>query len=89
MDLTIDLVRETLFAAGVLLAGPLALGLLLGCLLAAFQAITSIHDPTIALVPRLLAVGALLGALTPWILGQLVDFATRAFAGAGTPWSGG
>jgi flagellar biosynthesis protein FliQ len=52
---------------------------LVGLVVAAFQAASQIQDPTIAHLPRLLAVVAGIVALAPWIGHQIAAFAERMF----------
>jgi flagellar biosynthesis protein FliQ len=50
---------------------------LVGLIVAAFQAASQIQDPTIAHLPRLLAVVAALVVLGPWMGSQIGAFAER------------
>jgi type III secretory pathway component EscS len=52
---------------------------LVGLVVAAFQAASQIQDPTIAHLPRLLAVVAGLVLLAPWMGHQVGSFAERVF----------
>lgn len=56
---------------------------LVGMIVAAFQAATQIQDPTLAHLPRLVAVVAALAFLGPWIGHQITAFAQRVFLLAG------
>jgi len=53
----------------------LAIAALVGLIVAAFQAASQIQDPTIAHLPRLLAVIAALVVLGPWMGSQIGAFA--------------
>lgn len=55
----------------------LAVAGVVGLLVAAFQAASQIQDPTIAHLPRLLAVIAALVVLGPWMGSQIGAFAER------------
>jgi len=55
-----------------------------GLVVAAFQAASQIQDPTIAHLPRLLAVIAALVVLGPWMGGQIGTFAERMLTMAAT-----
>jgi len=55
----------------------LAVAALVGLIVAAFQAASQIQDPTIAHLPRLLAVIAALVILGPWMGSQIGAFAER------------
>ena len=55
----------------------LAVAAIVGLIVAAFQAASQIQDPTIAHLPRLLAVIAALVVLGPWMGSQIGAFAER------------
>jgi flagellar biosynthesis protein FliQ len=55
----------------------LAVAAVVGLIVAAFQAASQIQDPTIAHLPRLLAVIAALVVLGPWMGSQIGAFAER------------
>jgi flagellar biosynthesis protein FliQ len=77
MDLThaIDWSRESLRMA-LILGGPLlAAALLVGLLIGIAQTLTQLHEPVVAMVPRLLAVALVLFLILPWLLGRWVSFA--------------
>jgi flagellar biosynthetic protein FliQ len=57
----------------------LAVGALVGLVIAAFQAASQIQDPTLAHLPRLLAVIAALAWLGPWMGREVSAFAEQAF----------
>ncbi len=86
LDLTItDLVRDLMWTT-LLLAGPaLIVALVIGLLVSIFQALTSVQEQTMALVPKVLAVMlvvllllapamTILKDYTQRVLGQLVEF---------------
>jgi flagellar biosynthesis protein FliQ len=57
---------------------------LVGLIVAAFQAASQVQDPTIAHLPRLLAVIAALVVLGPWMGSQIGTFAERMLTMAAT-----
>jgi type III secretory pathway component EscS len=61
----------------------LAVAAIVGLVVAALQAASQIQDPTIAHLPRLLAVTAALAVLGPWMAGVIALFARHVFAAAG------
>jgi len=63
--------RMALFLGGPLLAVALVVGLLIGI----GQTLTQVHEPVVAMVPRLLAVALVLFLILPWLLGGWVSFA--------------
>jgi type III secretion HrpO family protein len=58
----------------------LAVAAVIGLLVAALQAATQIQDPTLAHLPRLLAVIAALAILGPWMGHTIALFAAQVFA---------
>jgi flagellar biosynthetic protein FliQ len=71
----IALVRQVLVEALALVAPILGVSLVVGLVVALFQALTSVQEQTIAMVPKLLALAGSLFFLLPWMLRHLVDFA--------------
>lgn len=55
----------------------LAVAAIVGLIVAAFQAASQIQDPTIAHLPRLLAVVVALVVMGPWMGSQIGAFAER------------
>jgi flagellar biosynthesis protein FliQ len=58
----------------------LGVAALVGLFVAAFQAASQIQDPTLAHLPRLLAVVAALALLGPWMGHEVASFAAHVFA---------
>jgi len=63
-----------------MVGGPLLLiSLVVGVLVSVLQVVTSIHDMTLSLVPRMLAVFLAFLLLLPWIMKLLIGFSTQLF----------
>jgi type III secretion HrpO family protein len=60
----------------------LGVAAVVGFIVAAFQAASQIQDPTIAHLPRLVAVVAALAILGPWMGHEVAAFAANMFAQA-------
>ncbi len=58
-------------------APVLGTALLVGLLVSLFQAVTQIHEATLAFVPKLVAVIAVFAIAGPWMLTMLVEFIRR------------
>ena len=71
----IDCSREAIRMA-LLLGGPLlAVALVVGLFVGVIQTLTQMHEPVVAMVPRLVAV-LIAGLLAlPWLIGRWVAFA--------------
>ena len=65
----------TLSLAGPLIAGTLAVGLVVSI----FQAATQINEATLSFAPKLIVVAGMLVVLGPWMLDQLITFTTHIF----------
>lgn len=70
MSMTYQALRIALMIAGPLLLVTLVVGLLISI----FQAATQINEMTLSFIPKLLAVGATLVLLGPWLLNTMVDY---------------
>jgi flagellar biosynthesis protein FliQ len=77
----IDLARETVYVALLLAAPALAVGMIVGIAVAIFQAVTSVQEQTMTLVPKLLCVCLTLLLIMPWMLTTLLEFTRRMFGG--------
>lgn len=59
----------------LMLAGPaLAVILVVGIVVSVFQAMTQINESTLSFVPKVVALGALLVILGPWMLQAAVTY---------------
>jgi flagellar biosynthetic protein FliQ len=81
----IDLCRNTLLAAVVIAAPMLIVGMAAGLFVGLMQALTQIQDQTVAFVPKILAMAAVLVACLPWLVVRMVDFTRTVFENAGSP----
>jgi len=81
----IDLSRSALLAAVVIAAPMLIVGMAAGLFVGLMQALTQIQDQTVAFVPKILAMAAVLVACLPWLVVRLVDFTRTVFENAGSP----
>jgi flagellar biosynthetic protein FliQ len=60
-------------------APVLGTALAVGLLVSLFQAVTQIQEPTLAFVPKLIAVIAVFAIGGPWMLTMLVEYIRRMF----------
>ena len=81
----VDLCRATLMAAVVIAAPMLLVGMAAGLLVGLMQALTQIQDQTVAFVPKILAMVAVMIACLPWIVTRMVEFTRVVFENAGSP----
>lgn len=61
---------------------PLLLaGLLIGLVVSVFQAVTQIQEQTLVFIPKILGTALVLVVGGPWMLNQLLAYATELWAG--------
>jgi flagellar biosynthesis protein FliQ len=77
----IDLAREAVWVALLLATPALAVGMIVGIAVAVFQAVTSVQEQTMTLVPKLICVCVTLLVIAPWMLTTLLEFTRRMFGG--------
>ena len=71
--------RHTLETA-LLLAAPILLTcMIVGVVVTLLQAVTSIRDMTLTIVPKLLAVGVVILVFGSWMLGVMLKFTNEIF----------
>jgi flagellar biosynthetic protein FliQ len=54
-------------------------GLVVGLVVSIFQAVTSIQEPTLTFIPKILVTGAVLALLGPWMLDQMLAYVTHLY----------
>ncbi|WP_195462743.1 flagellar biosynthesis protein FliQ [Anaerotruncus colihominis] len=63
------------------LAGPLlAVSIIIGLVIAIFQAATQIHEQTLTFVPKIVAIALMMLLLGPWMITMLSDFMRNLFS---------
>jgi len=68
------------FKTALLLALPgLLTGMLLGLSVSIFQATTQINEMTLSFIPKIVGVVIVIILTMPWMLNEVIDFATRSF----------
>ena len=70
---TVNILRETMLVVLKLAGPPLLAALCVGLVISLLQAVTQINEATLAFVPKVIAVGAVLALLGPFMLATLTD----------------
>ena len=73
-DLALDLFKSTVMFALYVVSPFLIATLIVGLLMSLFQSVTSMQEPTLTFVPKLLVISGLALLLTPWLLRSLSEF---------------
>lgn len=83
-DLAIDLFKTTVVFALYVVAPFLAATLIIGLITSLIQSVTSIQEPTLTFIPKLVALSGLAILLTPWLLRSLSEFTVTIVTRMGT-----
>jgi type III secretory pathway component EscS len=78
--LLLHLVRETLWVALLVSAPPLGAALVVGLATGVLQSATQLQDPSLGVVPRLVAVLGALAVAAPWIGARVLRLAEACLA---------
>ncbi|TWU42208.1 flagellar biosynthetic protein FliQ [Novipirellula artificiosorum] len=81
----VDLCRQTLISAVIIAAPLLLVGMAAGLAIGLLQALTQVQDQTVAFVPKLLSMAAIMIACMPWLINRMVEFTRVVFENAGSP----
>lgn len=73
-ELAMTVIRDTVGKTLALSAPFLIISIVLGLVIAVFQAATQIHEQTITFVPKLVGILLLLLVIGSWMLTDLADF---------------
>ena len=80
-DVVVNLATTALTVAFKVAMPMLGAGLCVGLLVSIFQAVTQIQEQTLAFIPKVLALAAILLLLGPWMLNQLLGYTSDLWAG--------
>lgn len=78
-DLALHWTQDALLTALIVAAPLLGVALAVGLAVSLFQAMTSIQEMTLSVIPKMLAVAGVLLLLAPWMLQTLTDFSVEIF----------
>ncbi|MDH5189364.1 MAG: flagellar biosynthesis protein FliQ [Rhodospirillaceae bacterium] len=75
----VELGRQALWVI-LIMSGPIMLsGLLIGLIIALFQALTTIQEMTLTFVPKIIVIFIAVVAFLPFMISTLVDFSNSLF----------
>lgn len=84
MHEALDLGREALLTALVISAPVLIAGLVVGLIISLAQTVTQLHDQTLSIVPKIVAMAAAAALILPWLTNRLLEYSQNSFAAFGT-----
>lgn len=76
-DNVIDLMRSAIYIAMLMVSVIILPSLLVGLVVAMFQAATQINEQTMSFLPRLLVTLLVLAVMAPWLANKVGEFARR------------
>jgi flagellar biosynthetic protein FliQ len=79
-EVFVDILRDALFLVILLVSAVIIPSLLVGLIVAVFQAATSINEQTLSFLPRLIVTLLSLIAGGHWLVQQLMDYTFRLIA---------
>jgi len=78
----LEFVRQAILSGLIVIAPVILMGFIVGTLMGLVQAATGIHEPVVGLVPRLLAMAAVLVMVMPWMVERMVELLRTAAGGS-------
>lgn len=78
-DFVINLGKETLYMALIVVSPVMLVAFVVGLTVSLFQAVTQIQEMTLALIPKLLAMGLVLIFFGSWMLQHLMNYTQSMF----------
>lgn len=75
----VTLLRDGLFQILIMIAPILGAALVVGLIIAIFQAVTSIQEQTLTTVPKIFAILAILALLGGWMFASMRDYTVQIF----------
>lgn len=77
--LIVELAAASIRTAFLVAAPALILGLIVGVAISLFQAVTSIQDPTLSFIPKILAIMLVVLLAFPWMITIMKDYTVSLF----------
>ena len=78
-QVAVDLGREALLMAAKLSLPLLLVGLIVGVIISILQAATQVQEQTLSLIPKIIAVVAVLFVIMPWMIQVIVEYTEELF----------
>jgi flagellar biosynthetic protein FliQ len=78
-DVVISIATEAMNLAFKVAMPLLLAGLVVGLIVSVFQAVPQIQEQTLAFIPKIIAIAAVLVILGPWMLNQCLSYTTELY----------
>jgi flagellar biosynthetic protein FliQ len=79
-DVVISIATQAMNLAFKVAMPLLMAGLVVGLIVSVFQAVTQIQEQTLAFIPKIVAIAAVLVILGPWMLGQVLSYTNDLYS---------
>jgi flagellar biosynthetic protein FliQ len=79
-DVVVSLTMDAITVAMKIAVPMLMAGLVVGLVVSVFQAVTQIQEQTLAFIPKVVALVAIIAIFGPWMLGQIETYTTALWA---------
>ena len=79
-DVVVSLTMDAISVAMKIAVPMLLAGLVVGLIVSVFQAVTQIQEQTLAFIPKVVALVAVMALFGPWMLGQLETYTVALWA---------
>jgi flagellar biosynthesis protein FliQ len=79
-DVVVSLTMDAISVAMKIAVPMLMAGLVVGLIVSVFQAVTQIQEQTLAFIPKVVALVAIMALFGPWMLGQLETYTVALWA---------
>jgi len=80
-DVVVSLATQAMSLALKLSLPLLLVGLVVGVVISIIQAVTQIQEQTLAFIPKVIALAAVLMLLGPWMLNQMLTYTADLWGG--------
>ena len=77
IELVNQIIKQAIITVLLASAPALVIGLIVGLVISIFQAVTQIHEVTLAFIPKIVAIFISLIIFGPWIINVIVKFTTN------------
>lgn len=83
-DFIVQIANEGILLTLVISGPPVLFSLLVGLIIALFQAVTQVQEQSLTFVPKVIVVFGTLAVLGPWLAGAMGQFGKICFEGFAT-----
>ena len=79
IGIVVNVMRSGIFQIFILILPVLSAALIIGLIVAIFQATTSIQEQTLTFLPKLIVILLVLALLSGWMFSELRDYTVKLF----------